>query len=252
MLFSLDLGLPKIILVHGFITVAGQKMSKSLGNVIDPSALVEKYGTDAVRYFLLREIPPTGDGDFTYEKFVERYNSDLAQGLGNLASRVLAMVEKYCKGEVPRIQKDPDTHFLRVNGKIHNHNWEKTWRDIDKNILNFQFNKALASIWRFIGEADKYIDQQKPWDLSKIGKQEELEWVLYGLLDSLSQLAWQIYIFLPETAIKIATALQIEKLLVERPNYKDSWMSIKSGTKIKRPELLFPKLEKKIDTSRGG
>ena len=248
MLLSLELPLPKTIFVHGFITVGGQKMSKSLGNIINPFELVKKYssagspqaGTDAVRYFLLREIPSTEDGDFTYEKFEKRYNSDLAAGLGNLVARVLTMVEKYCNGKVPKIDKDPDSHPLRIDLKIHN--WKKSWADIDKYLPNFQFNDALASIWKFIAEADKYIEENKPWDLAKEGKIEELDWVLYGLLDAIHQLAWQIFIFLPDTALKIAGALRLEKILVRNPNYKDSWTNMKPGTKIKKIEPLFPKL----------
>ncbi|MBZ9572589.1 methionine--tRNA ligase [Patescibacteria group bacterium] len=236
MLLSINLPLPKAILVHGFITVNGQKMSKSLGNVIDPFELVKKYGTDAVRYFLLREIPPTEDGDFTYEKFEGRYNSDLASGLGNLVARVLTMVEKYCDGKVPKIDKDPDTHPLMIGEK-------KAWKDLDKHLVNYQFNEALSSIWRFITEADKYIEESKPWQLAKEGKTEELNWVLYGLLDVLHQIAWQTYIFMPDTALEIAKALEIKKLLVKNPNYKDSWTNIKPGTKIKKGKPLFSRLE---------
>ncbi len=240
MLLSLGLELPKTIFVHGFITVGGQKMSKSLVNVIDPFSLVEKYGTDAVRYFLLREISPTEDGDFTYEKFEGRYNSDLASGLGNLAARVLTMVEKYCDNKVPKIDKDPDTHPLRVDEKIYN--WKKAWKDLDKYLINYQFNEALSSIWRFITEADKYIEDNKPWQLAKEGKTKELNWVLYGLLDALCQLAWQTYIFMPDTALEIAKTLKIKKLLGKSPNYKDSWTNIKPGTKIKKGKTLFPRL----------
>ncbi len=240
LLLSLGLPLPKKIFAHGFITVDGQKMSKSLGNVIDPFELVKKYGTDAVRYFLLREIPSTEDGDFTYEKFEQRYNSDLASGIGNLVARVLTMAEKYCDSKVPKIDKNPDSHALRVDEKIYN--WKKAWQDLDKYLNNYQFNEALSSIWKFISEADKYIEKNKPWQLAKEGKKEELNWVLYGLLDALHQLAWQVYIFIPDTALEIAKSLKIEKLLGKNPNYKDSWTNIKSGTRIKKEKLLFPKI----------
>jgi len=240
MLLSAKLALPKIIFVHGYLTSGGQKMSKSLGNVIDPFELVKKYGTDAVRYFLLREIPPTEDGDFTYDKFETRYNSDLASGIGNLVARILTMVEKYCDSKVPRIDKNPDTHPLRVDGKIYN--WKKTWQDLDRYLVDYQFNEALSSIWRFITEADKYIEENKPWQLAKEGKTKELNWVLYGLLDGLYQIAWQTYIFMPDTARQIARTLKIEKLLVENPINKDSWTNIKPGIKIKKGKTLFPRL----------
>jgi methionyl-tRNA synthetase len=241
MLLSLKLSLPKTIFVHGFITVGGQKMSKSLRNIIDPFELVKKYGTDAVRYFLLREIPSTEDGDFTYEKFEKRYNSDLAKGLGNLVARTLTMVEKYCDGRVPKIDRDPDSHPLRINQKIHN--WKKSWQDLDNALTNtYQFSEALSSIWKFISEADRYIEENRPWDLFEEGKHEELNWVLYGLLDAIHQIAWQILIFLPDTVLKIAEALKLEKILVENPSYKDSWTNIKPGIQIKKIKPLFPKL----------
>lgn len=240
MLLSLGLPLPKAIFVHGFITVTGQKMSKSLGNVIDPFELVEKYGRDAVRYYLLREISPTEDGDFTYKKFEERYNADLASGIGNLVARVLTMAEKYCDSKVPKINKNPEEHPLRVDEKIYN--WKRAWNDLDEYLINYQFNEALSSIWKFISEADKYIEENRPWQLAKEEKTQELNWVLYGLLDALCQIAWQVYIFLPDTALEIAKDLKIKKLLSKSPNYKDSWADIKPGTRIKKAKSLFPRI----------
>jgi len=240
-LLSAGIELPKAIFVHGYLTINGQKISKSLGNVVEPIELTKKYGTDSVRYFLLREFSPFSDGDFTYERLEERYNSDLAKGLGNLVARVLTMVEKYCDNKVPKIDKDPETHPLRVDENIHN--WKKTWEDIDKYLSAYQFNQALSSIWEFITEADKYIDKNKPWDLAREGKREKLSWVLYGLLDGLCQVAWQIYIFMPETALKIADSLRIRKLLEKNPKYKDSRANIKPGTEVKKGKPLFPRLE---------
>ena len=239
-LLSAGIELPKIIFVHDYLTVNDQKISKTLGNVIDPIELVEKYGTDAVRYFLLREFSPFSDGDFTDQRFEQRYESDLAKGLGNFVSRVLTMTEKYCDCKVPEIDKDPETHPLRVDENIYN--WKKAWQDLDKYMLNFQFNEALISIWRFISEADKYIEQNKPWELAKQAKTKELNWVLYGLLNAIHQLAWQVYIFMPETSIKIAKALNIQNLLKENPINKDSWTNVKPGTKIEKISSLFPKL----------
>ena len=208
--------------------------------MIDPYELVKKYGTDAVRYYLLREFPPTEDGDFTEERFKERYQKDLSEGLGNLVARVLGMLEKYSQGKIPRIKKDPDTHPLRIDEKLYT--WKKSWKKLDEYFLNFEFNKALSSIWRFIKEADKYIERNKPWELFKKGDKENLNWVLYGLADSLHQLSWQIYPFLPETSLKIAKALKIKKLLTKNPNYKDTWCNIEFGKKIEKIPHLFPKI----------
>lgn len=243
MLKSAGLPIPKQEFVHGYITIEGQKISKSLGNVVDPFELIEKYGVDPIRYYLLREIPAYGDGDFSEQRFVELYNADLANGLGNLLSRVLTLVAKNNNSKVPPIDKDPDSHPLRINPKIHN--WKKSWQEIDQFLPEYRFDEALESIWKFIGEADKYIDQNKPWDLAKKNK-KDFNWVVYGLLDALHQVAWQIYPFLPETSQKIAKRLKIEKLLVKNPLNKDSWTNIKSGNKIEVGRSLFPRLEKPI------
>lgn len=240
MLKSAGISLPKEEFVHGYITVEGEKISKSLGNVIDPFEMVRKYGTDAVRYYLLREIPAYRDGDFSLERFKEVYNADLANGLGNLVARVLTLVEKNCESQVPQINRDPDSHPLRVNQKIHN--WKKTWKDIDKFLPQYRFNEALESIWKFLSEADKYIDQNKPWELAKKDKRK-FNWVLYGLLDAIHQIAWQIYPFMPNTAQQIAKRLKIKKLLIKNPFNKDSWTNIKPGAKIKAGKPLFPRLK---------
>ncbi|MFC1627227.1 class I tRNA ligase family protein, partial [Patescibacteria group bacterium] len=240
MLMSAGLPLPKAVLVHGYITSGGQKMAKSLGNVVDPEEVIKKYGTDAVRYYLLKEIPTQSDGDFTEERFKEVYNADLANGLGNLTSRILTMAKKFTEGKVPKIEKKADDHPLRVGKGIYT--WKDSWQAVDKFVPIFKYHRAIEGIWKFIHTADKYIDENKPWELKKQGKQKEIDWVVYGLLDALHQLAWQVRAFLPETSKKIAEALEIKKLLVKQPNYKDSWTNIKSGTKIKKIEALFPRL----------
>ncbi|HBU68776.1 MAG TPA: methionine--tRNA ligase [Elusimicrobia bacterium] len=240
MLLSTGFPLPKAVLVHGYVTSDGQKMAKSLGNVVDPEKLLAKYGTDPVRYYLLKEIPTQSDGDFTEARFKEVYNADLANGLGNLVARVLTMADKFTGGKVPSVDQDPDAHPLRVDEKIYN--WKKAWQAIDQHVNAYEFQRALEAIWEFVHAADKYIDENKPWELAKKGQQKEIDWVVYGLLDSLHQLAWQIYPFLPGTAQKVAHALSIEKLLAKNPIFKDSWVNIKPGTKIKKIKPLFPRL----------
>jgi len=193
MLFSLGLKLPGIVLVHGFITVAGQKMSKSLGNVIDPFELVKKYGTDAVRYFLLREILPTEDGDFTYEKFEARYNADLASGLGNLVARVITMAGIW-NFESRIINQE-------LKKKI-----DKTQKDYKKALEEFKFNEALISVWDLISFCDKYIEKERPWE-----KSEKQQLTINNLLFAIDNIAQLLEPFLPETSEKIFKQLKTKK-----------------------------------------
>ncbi len=191
-LFSLGLELPKKIFIHGFMTVEGKKMSKSLGNVVDPFELVEKYGTDAVRYYFLREVPATRDGDFSKEKFKERYNADLADGLGNLVSRTIALAGKYKVGESGE-PTDKD-----IEKKV-----GETKREKENLLEEFKFNEALGSVWELIHFADRYVEEKKPWE-----KREENESVVKNLLYILASLSEMLSPFLPETAEKIKNQLQ--------------------------------------------
>ncbi|MGB2762445.1 MAG: methionine--tRNA ligase [Minisyncoccales bacterium] len=188
LLSSLGLSLPKTIFIHGFITSEGQKMSKSLGNVVDPFVLVEKYGTDAVRYFLLREISPTEDGDFTYEKFEQRYNSDLASGLGNLLARVITLAEKQkITNQDQKIKKE-------IN---------KTWREYRKALDNFKFNEALKEIWKLISFCDRYIEKERPWEMENQKSKIKNQKVINNLLITLANISQMLQPFLPETSEKI-------------------------------------------------
>ena len=204
LLLSLNLPLPKTIFVHGFITVDGQKMSKSLGNVIDPFELVEKYGTDPVRYFLLREIPSTEDGDFTYKKFEERYNADLAKGLGNLVARVITLAK------ISNFPALPAGRQFSISDKFSNFNFQttvnKTWKNYKKALGEFKFNEALIAVWGLISFCDRFIEKEKPWEKSK--KQKE---VIGSLLSAVSEIAKLLEPFLPETAEKIIEQLKTKK-----------------------------------------
>ena len=187
MLMSAGLPNSKQVFIHGFITAGGQKMSKSLGNVINPFELVEKYGADAVRYYLLREIPSAEDGDFTYEKFEARYNSDLAGGIGNLVARLLGIAGKSEVNKAKPTKKTSD--------KI-----EKTKKDYKLSLEKFKFNEALAVVWELISYCDKYINNEKLWETKK----PEVINDLFYTLDEISNL---LLPFLPETAEKIKKAV---------------------------------------------
>src|SRR3989338_6654544 len=206
MLLSLGLDLPKAIFTHGFITANGQKMSKSFGNVIDPFELVKKYGADAVRYYLLREIPSTEDGDFTYKKFEQRYNSDLAGGIGNLVSRVLAMAAKLnSKSQTPLSPKAlpvASNPKQIINPKMKKE-IEKTKKECKKYLERFKFNEDLKSIWDLIGWCDRYINEKKPWEWEN---KENSAQVIFDLLFALQNIAELLSPFLPETSEKIKEA----------------------------------------------
>lgn len=215
-LFSLGLALPKTIFVHGFITVNGQKMSKSLGNVIDPFELVQAYGTDTVRYFLMREIPSTTDGDFTYEKFKKRCNGDLSAGLGNLTARILTMAEKQ---GIKTVQAE--RNFQReIDG---------AWKSCRRNIENFKLNESLMVIWDLISYCDRYIEKEQPWALKN--QDLKLQRVLANLLFALANIAVMLEPFLPDASAKILQQMGIKKIVGK-----------KLSLKIKKGELLFPKI----------
>jgi len=206
-LLSAKLPLPKKIFVHGYITVSGQKMSKSLGNIISPSELVKRYGTDALRYFLLREIPPSEDGDFTYEKFEKRYNSDLAKGLGNLTARIMSLILKFEKNSK---RGEIKVGNLKIKKKIEN--VEKKWKEY---LEEFKFHQALDSVWELISFSDKYIQKEKPW--LKSLKQKV---VISNLKFLLSNIAKLLRPFLPQTSEKILAQLKIKKSQILFPKLK--------------------------------
>jgi len=188
-LLSAGLPLPKTLFVHGYITADGKKMSKSLGNVVDPFDLIEKYGTDAVRYFLLREIPSTEDGDFSYEKFETRFNADLADGLGNLLSRTLAL-----KKDNIRERRDDEAELVGDSKSI-----------VENTLSQFGLefvSGALEEIWEIVHRCDAYIDREKPWE----GK-DNTERVVGNVLFAIHTIAELLKPFLPVTSEKITQQL---------------------------------------------
>ena len=193
-LLSAGLAVPKSIFVHGYLTVNGAKMSKTLGNVIDPLSLIEKYGADALRFYLLRETPPFSDGDFSESRFVEVYNSDLANGLGNLVSRVA----KLCETTGFTRSKESDIHILDTE------NYDTAFEE-------FRLNDAIALVWERIGELDKFVEEEKPWELIK-KEDHKIKSVLDHLTDGILEIAELLKPFLPETAEKIEKQFEAGKI----------------------------------------
>jgi methionyl-tRNA synthetase len=229
LLFSAGIEPPKKNFVHGWWTVDGKKMSKSIGNVVDPNEMVEKYGADAFRYYLFREVPFGQDGDFSEKALVNRFNSELADSLGNLVNRVLVLVEKNFEGYVPKPVGGKNVESFALN----------VIKAVDESMERFQFHSALNDVFFFIGELNKYVNSSKPWEVKD---EEQLGGILYNLLEGLRLVSILVYPFMPETADKIASQLGLEK---EFSHDKLKWGVLKSGTKTRRDQILFNKI--KID-----
>ncbi|MEK7148939.1 MAG: class I tRNA ligase family protein, partial [Patescibacteria group bacterium] len=198
MLLSLELKLPKSIFVHGFINVDGEKMSKSLGNVLDPVFLAKKYGTDALRYYLLREVPSGEDGNFSIEAFEARYNGDCANGLGNLTARVAALGEKL--GSFPFSEKSADT-LLKKEIKLREKKF-KTYMD------DFRFSEALSEVWQLIGFLDRYINAEKPWLVLDRAK---LTGIIKNASIGILKISSLLTPLLPETSEKISSMFSLKR-----------------------------------------
>jgi len=239
MLMSAGIKLPDTIAAHGWWTVEGEKMSKSLGNVVNPEEEVEKYGLDAFRYYLMREATFGQDADYSKKAMVQRINADLANDLGNLLNRTIGMQKKYFNSEVVlnEVEENFDTEIKEL--------WKNTLVDLDKHVNNYQFSEALKDIWKFISRMNKYIDECEPWKLSKDeSRKDRLSTVMYNLVDSLYKIAVLISPFMPETAQKMINQLGLDKD-VTKLHLDDirEWKSYPAGNKLNEAVPLFPRIE---------
>ncbi|MBC7087837.1 MAG: methionine--tRNA ligase [Tissierellales bacterium] len=235
LLMALDLPLPKKVFGHGWILFDDDKMSKSKGNVIYPEPIIELYGIDAFKYFLLREFSFGQDGSFTREKFLQRLNSDLANDLGNLVSRTITMIEKYNESIIPKIgieeSIDEELKSLALS----------TYKKVDEYMEAFNFSNALEEIWKLIRRTNKYVDETMPWILAKENKKDRLDTVLYNLAESLRIVSILINPVMTKTSKDILAQLGIDEHLTWGD--ASSWGKLKSGLKVNKKEIMFPRLD---------
>jgi methionyl-tRNA synthetase len=232
-LWALDLQAPELVYAHGWITVDGQKIGKSLGNSVDPFALSERFGADSMRYFLLREAPFGSDFSYSQDKIAQRHNSDLGNDLGNLLHRSLSMLAKYRDGVVPQglgAASPFAARFADLAGRVR------------ASILDLRFREALEMVWELVTALNRAIDERKPWTLAKEGKTVELDELLYDLAEGLRVIAMLLHPFMPERTDEMWKRLGCAGA-VDADWSNAAWGGTAAGTQTHSGDPLFPRVE---------
>ncbi len=245
MLMAAKIPLPKTVFGHGFVYLKGEKMSKTMGNVVDPLKIAETYGADPLRYYLLRTASFGADSDFTWDDFIRRYNGDLANGLGNVVERTVGMIEQYLKGEVKPVKGHPNALDRQLASKLTKIS-PQLQKFLDPAKGDIAFHDALAALWSGITLLDRYINETIPWQLIKQGKQRRVAEILYHLTEGLRIVAILLAPFLPETGQKIWDRLGLAvfgSYAEQNLDKTQKWGLINKPLQMKKGEGIFPRIE---------